>query len=82
MPKAEAKSGTTPYKRYGAGMNHLGFSASSPEQVLSIRDSMQAAGFEVPEVQNLNGAIALFRKDPDGVWFEITHYAPGMSVVD
>jgi catechol 2,3-dioxygenase-like lactoylglutathione lyase family enzyme len=78
----QAKAGTNPYERYGAGMNHLGFGASSKEQVQAIRHTMQEAGFEVPEVQNLDGAIALFLKDPDGIRFEITYYPPGMAVVD
>lgn len=78
----QAKPDTYPYERYGAGMNHLGFGASSPDQVHSIRTAMQAAGFEVPDVQNLGGAIALFMKDPDGIRFEITYYPPGMAVVD
>lgn len=78
----QAKPGTSPYERYGAGMSHLGFGASSPEQVHAIRASMQEAGFEVPDTQDLDGAIALFMKDPDGVRFEITWYPPGASVVD
>ena len=78
----QAKSGTSPYERYGAGMNHLGFGASSADQVHAIRASMQAAGFEVPEIQDLDGAIALFMKDPDGIRFEITCYPPGSAVVD
>jgi catechol 2,3-dioxygenase-like lactoylglutathione lyase family enzyme len=78
----QAKPDTTPYERYGAGMNHLGFGASTPEQVHAIRGAMQEAGFEVPDVQNLDGAIALFMKDPDGVRFEITYYPPGVAVVD
>jgi catechol 2,3-dioxygenase-like lactoylglutathione lyase family enzyme len=39
----QAKPGTAPYGRYGAGMNHLGFGASAPEQVYAIRQSMQDA---------------------------------------
>ena len=78
----QAKPGTTPYERYGAGMNHLGFGASSPDQVHAIRASMQAAGFEVPDIQDLDGATALFMKDPDGIRFEITCYPPGTTVVD
>lgn len=77
----QAKPGTAPYERYGAGLNHLGFAASAPEQVYAIRAAMQAAGFEVPEVQNLGGATALFMKDPDGIRFEITYYPPGVAVV-
>lgn len=78
----QAKAGTSPYERYGAGMNHLGFGASSPHEVHAIRASMRDAGFEVPDVQDLRGAIALFMKDPDGMRFEITYYPPGMAVVD
>lgn len=78
----QAKPSMSPYERYGAGMNHLGFGAASPEQVHAIRTSMQEAGFEVPEVHNLDGAVALFMKDPDGVRFEITYYPPGVAVVD
>jgi catechol 2,3-dioxygenase-like lactoylglutathione lyase family enzyme len=78
----QAKSDTYPYERYGAGMNHLGFGASTPEQVHAIRESMDNAGFETPDVQYLGGAIALFMKDPDGIRFEITYYPPGMAVVD
>ncbi len=78
----EAKPGTSPYERYGAGMNHLGFSASSPDQVHAIRRAMQDAGFAAPDIQDLRGAVALFMKDPDGIRFEITYYPPGASVVD
>lgn len=78
----EARPDASPYERYGAGMNHLGFSAPSADHVHAIRASMQAAGFEAPDVQNLGGAIALFMKDPDGVRFEITYYPPGAAVVD
>ncbi len=78
----QAKEGTFPYERYGAGMNHLGFGAASPEQVHSVRLAMAAGGFEVPEVQLLDGAVALFMKDPDGIRFEVTYYPPGSSVVD
>ena len=78
----QAREGTAPYERYGAGMNHLGFGAASADEVHAVRASMQAAGFDVPDVQTLGGAIALFMKDPDGIRFEITWYPPGMAVVD
>jgi lactoylglutathione lyase len=78
----EAKEDTTPYERYGAGMNHLGFSAPSHEFVIQIQTKMKEAGFMVPEIQNIKGSTALFMKDPDGIRFEITHYPPGVSVVD
>jgi catechol 2,3-dioxygenase-like lactoylglutathione lyase family enzyme len=78
----EAEPDTRPYDRYGAGMNHLGFSAPDRDTVLAVRSAMEAAGFPVPNVQGLGGASALFMKDPDGIRFEITYYPPGMNVVD
>ncbi len=78
----QAKADTRPYERYGPGMNHLGFGATTIEQVHAIRNAMQSDGFEVPDIQEFNGTIALFMKDPDGMRFEITYYPPGASVVD
>ena len=63
-------------------MNHLGFSAPDKAFVGDVQKQMQKAGFEVPEIQQLGGASALFMKDPDGIRFEITYYAPGTSVLD
>ncbi len=78
----QAHEGTSPYERYGAGMNHLGFAAPDEAFVHRLRQTMYEAGFPVPEIQNLRGAVALFMKDPDGIRFEITWYPPGMQVVD
>jgi lactoylglutathione lyase len=77
-----ARPDTRAYERYGAGMNHLGFPMDSPAAVAGVRQAMAAAGFEVPELQDIRGSTALFMKDPDGIRFEISHYPPGMSVVD
>ncbi|WP_281557657.1 VOC family protein [Thalassomonas sp. RHCl1] len=78
----QARQGTRAYQRYGAGMNHIGFSAPSTDFVYQVQKQMHAAGFEVPEVQDFNGAKALFMKDDDGIRFEITYYPPGVAVVD
>jgi lactoylglutathione lyase len=78
----KAKPNTSQYQRYGAGLNHLGFGASSANHVQAIGESMRSAGFDTPEIQDIEGAIALFMKDPDGIRFEITYYPPGKSVVD
>ncbi|MEZ4451353.1 MAG: VOC family protein [Nannocystaceae bacterium] len=78
----EARPGTAPYARYGAGMNHLGFAAGSPAEVRAIRAAMIDAGFVAPAPQELDGALALFMGDPDGIRFEITYTPPGASVVD
>lgn len=61
-------------------MNHLGFGVPSADRVHAIRASMQAAGFEVPDVQHLDGAPALSMKDPDGIRFERIHSPPGVAV--
>lgn len=78
----QAKEDTSDYERYGAGMNHIGFSAPSIEFVEEAQTKMKGFGFSVPEVQTLDGVKALFMKDPDGIRFEITYYPPGTSVVD
>ena len=62
-------------------MNHIGFGAPDAKTVVLIRDRMGALGFEVPDIQRLNGASAIFMMDPDGIRFEITYYPPGMHVV-
>ncbi len=33
-------------------------------------------------MQLLDGAVALFMKDPDGIRFEVSFYPPGVSPVD
>jgi catechol 2,3-dioxygenase-like lactoylglutathione lyase family enzyme len=78
----QAKDGTPDYDRYGVGMNHLGFPAPDAATVTRVRRSMMDAGFDAPDIQDLDGAIALFMKDPDGIRFELTYYPPGSSVVD
>jgi len=78
----QAKDGTPDYDRYGVGMNHLGFPAPDAETVMRVRKAMLDAGFAAPDTQNLDGALALFMKDPDGIRFELTYYLPGTSVVD
>ena len=62
------------YRRYGVGLNHLGFTAPSAEALAAVAEAMRAAGFAVPETQRLGDALALFMKDPDGMRFEITYY--------
>lgn len=78
----QAKQGTSEYERYGAGMNHIGFSAPTPEFVVDVQSKMKEAGFWVPEIQNFDEVKALFMKDPDGIRFEITYYPPGVQAVD
>lgn len=63
------------YRRYGVGLNHLGFTAPSKEAVEAVAETMRAQGFEVPTLQRLGNSWALFMKDPDGMRFEITYYA-------
>lgn len=76
-----AKEGTSDYARYAPGLNHMGFCADGPESVQHIRDCMEQAGYQVPPIQILDGATALFIPDPDGLRIEITYYPPGTAVV-
>ena len=62
------------YRRYAPGLNHLGFVAADVDAIVEIQSIMAAAGFEVPEIQNIDSANALFLKDPDGMRLEITAY--------
>jgi catechol 2,3-dioxygenase-like lactoylglutathione lyase family enzyme len=76
----EAKPGTSAYERYGAGMNHFGFSVPDPADVVAVRDAMARAGFDVPAIQNLDGVTALFMKDPDGIRFEVSYFPPEIDL--
>ncbi len=62
------------YRRFGVGLNHIGFTAPSRDALDEIASKMKAAGFEVPEFQTFGNDTALFMKDQDGIRFEITSY--------
>ena len=70
----EARPGLPGYERYGAGLNHLGFTAPDMAALERVRTEMAAAGFEVPDTQQFGDDRALFMKDPDGIRFEVTVY--------
>ena len=73
----DLKEATEPgdgYRRYGIGLNHMGFTAPSREAIREIADVMRASGFPVPEEQELGNVRALFMKDPDGMRLEISFY--------
>lgn len=76
-----ADPGAAPYERRGAGLNHWGFSMPSAQAVHALRESLMAAGIEVPTIQDLDGAVALFLPDPDGLRAEFTWYPEGVAVV-
>lgn len=76
----EARTGTRPYERYGAGLNHMGFRVDNAAAVDAVRNGMITAGFDAPEIQMLDGAPALFMKDPDGVRFEISYFPPEIDL--
>lgn len=74
----DLKEATEPgegYRRYGIGLNHMGFTAPDKATVEAVAEAMAAAGFEVPALQRLGNSYALFMKDPDGMRIEITFYA-------
>ena len=71
----EARSETRAYERFGPGLNHLGFTAASENELDCIREGMATAGFEVPNKQKFGADIATFFKDPDGMRLEVTAYS-------
>jgi len=77
-----AKPETRPYERYGPGMNHVGFGAASEADVDRVHATMRGAGFDVPAIQRVGRAYALFLPDPDGLRMEVTYTPPGEQVVD
>ena len=71
----EAEAGTSDYGRYAPGLNHLGFTAPTMDELHRVRAGMAEAGFDVPELQELGTITATFFKDPDGMRLEVSHYA-------
>lgn len=74
----DLKEATEPgdgYRRYGIGLNHIGFTAPDKAAIEAVGTAMAAAGFEVPAMQRLGNSWALFMKDPDGMRIELTFYA-------
>lgn len=70
----EAGADTRPYERFGPGLNHLGFNALTLEALEAVRSAMNAAGFDVPPVQNFDDDRAVFFRDPDGMRIELAFY--------
>ena len=62
------------YERHGAGVNHIGFTAPTEQAVGAIRAAMKEQGFDVPDIQVIDGATCLFMKDRDGFRVEISFY--------
>jgi catechol 2,3-dioxygenase-like lactoylglutathione lyase family enzyme len=62
------------YERYAPGLNHVGFTAASPGDLMRVRAGMAAKGFTVPEEQSFGADRALFFADPDGMRVEVTVY--------
>ena len=78
----QAVKTATPYERYAPGLNHIGFTAASREQIEAVLEHMRTQGFAVPEIQNLEGDQAIFFKDPDGMRIELTAYAGGLLTAE
>lgn len=70
----EAEPDTRPYERFGAGLNHLGFTAPTMDALEAVRSAMSAAGYDVPAIQNFDDDRAVFFRDPDGMRIELAVY--------
>lgn len=62
------------YRRYAPGLNHLGFTAATLEDMAQVEHALREAGYPVPERQSFGDDVALFLKDPDGMRIEIAVY--------
>lgn len=67
-----AKPEGRPYDRYGPGLNHFGFATPSRDAFDQIQAELRAAGVDLPDVQEIDGALCLFLPDPDGLRVEIS----------
>jgi lactoylglutathione lyase len=61
-----------PYDRYGAGLNHLGFSVDSLGALEAFRESLTSNSLVPPETQLIAGASCIFLPDPDGLRLEVS----------
>lgn len=68
---------SAPYKRYGAGLNHIGVARETRTEIDAIAAAMSAAGHEVPAGQDFPDGYAIFFKDPDGLRVEVSCYESG-----
>ena len=70
-----------PYDRYGIGLHHLAFAASSREIVDERAQWLRAEGAEIesgPEEYGYTpGYYAVFFHDPDGIKLELVHRPTG-----
>ena len=73
-----------PYQRGRRGVDHIGFKATSVEEVHGLRQRLLDAGLEPGRLIEFDsGDVALFVPDPDGVRIELTCYAdPNGDPVD
>ena len=73
---------TRDYERYGAGLNHFGFTAPSVEMVEALAAQMEGAGYLARLQRFPGGTVAVFLPDPDGLRVEVSWYPPGTPPVD
>lgn len=77
LREARSDSHEVPYDRYGIGLHHLAFAASSREVVDERAAWLRAQGAEIesgPEEYGYTpGYYAVFFYDPDGIKLELVH---------
>lgn len=78
----KAAPDTRPYDRYGAGLNHLGFTAPDRAFVERLAGHMGNLGHEARLQRFGDGIVALFMPDPDGLRVEVSWYPEGVPPVD
>ena len=73
----QSEAHPTPYDRYGVGIHHIAFAASSRERVDERAEWLLSEGAEIEsgprEYGYTPGYYAVFVHDPDGLKLEIVH---------
>lgn len=80
----QAREQGEPHRHGRPGLDHIGFRAQTPYELLRVQQALRDAGLESGRVTEFdNGDVALFVADPDGVRIELTCYAdPEAEPVD
>ena len=77
LRQAQSDAHPVPYDRYGVGLHHLAFSASSRETVDERADWLHEQGAVIEsgprEYAYTPGYYAVFFHDPDGIKLELVH---------
>jgi catechol 2,3-dioxygenase-like lactoylglutathione lyase family enzyme len=67
----KASADTSPYQRYGPGLNHFAFNAESETMFDEVLSEISKTDIVLPAVQTFENGRSVFIPDPDGLRLEI-----------